>query len=53
MGDGNVMFSVDYPFENSELAAQFIENAKVAEDERIKVASGNAKRILHLNRPAA
>jgi len=53
MGDGNVMFSVDYPFENTELAAQFIDNAKVPEDQRIKVASGNAKRILHLNRPAA
>jgi 2,3-dihydroxybenzoate decarboxylase len=49
MGTGNVMFSVDYPFEKTELAAQFIETAKIAEDERIQVASSNAKRILRLN----
>jgi 2,3-dihydroxybenzoate decarboxylase len=44
------MFSVDYPFEKTEVAAQFIDNAKVAEAERINVASGNAKRILRLDR---
>jgi 2,3-dihydroxybenzoate decarboxylase len=49
MGESNVMFSVDYPFEKTELATQFIDNAKIAETERIKVASGNAKRILHLD----
>ncbi len=49
MGTGNVMFSVDYPFEKTELAAQFIETAKITENERIQVASNNAKRILRLN----
>jgi 2,3-dihydroxybenzoate decarboxylase len=51
MGESNVMFSVDYPFEKTELAAQFIHDARISEPERIKVASGNAKRILHLDRP--
>jgi len=51
MGGSNVMFSVDYPFEKTEVAAQFMDNAKVAEAERINVASGNAKRILRLERP--
>ncbi|MGD0630685.1 MAG: amidohydrolase family protein [Terracidiphilus sp.] len=50
MGNGNVMFSVDYPFEKTEVAAQFIESAKISESERINVASGNAKRILRLDR---
>jgi 2,3-dihydroxybenzoate decarboxylase len=50
MGDSNVMFSVDYPFEKTEVAAQFINNANVSETERIKVASDNAKRILRLDR---
>jgi 2,3-dihydroxybenzoate decarboxylase len=50
MGEDNVMFSVDYPFEKTELAAQFIEHAKISETERIKVASENAKRILRLDR---
>ncbi|HLH09169.1 MAG TPA: amidohydrolase family protein [Terriglobales bacterium] len=48
MGNNNVMFSVDYPFEKTDLAAQFIETARVSETERSQVASGNAKRILRL-----
>jgi 2,3-dihydroxybenzoate decarboxylase len=50
MGESNVMLSVDYPFEKTELAAQFIENAKIAETERVNVASGNARRILRIDR---
>ena len=49
MGENNVMFSVDYPFEKTEVAAQFVDNANISETERIKVASDNAKRILGLN----
>jgi 2,3-dihydroxybenzoate decarboxylase len=48
MGPGQVMFSVDYPFEKTDLAAQFIEKARVSEAERLQVASGNARRILRL-----
>lgn len=50
MGAENVMFSIDYPFEKTELAARFIETAKVTEAERTQVASANATRILHLDR---
>ena len=50
MGESNVMFSVDYPFEKTEVAARFIENANISETERTNVASGNAKRILRLDR---
>jgi 2,3-dihydroxybenzoate decarboxylase len=48
MGAENVMFSVDYPFEKTELASQFIEQARISEVERAKVAAGNARRILKL-----
>lgn len=48
MGGGNVMFSVDYPFEKTDLAAQFIERARISEAERLQVASGNARQILRL-----
>lgn len=51
MGADRVMFSIDYPFEKTELAAQFIENARITRAERIQVASGNAKRILRITRP--
>ena len=48
MGAGNVMFSVDYPFEKTDLAARFIESARVSESERLQVASGNARRVLRI-----
>lgn len=44
------MFSIDYPFEKTDLAARFIETAEVTEAERIQVASANARRMLHLDR---
>ena len=50
MGDSNVMFSVDYPFEKTDLAAQFIERANISEPQRLQVANGNAKRILRISR---
>jgi 2,3-dihydroxybenzoate decarboxylase len=50
MGSDNVMFSVDYPFEKTELAAQFMDSAKISETDRVKVASENAKRILRIGR---
>lgn len=53
MGSGNVMFSIDYPFEKTDLAARFIETANITEAERTQVASANAARILHLDRRRA
>jgi 2,3-dihydroxybenzoate decarboxylase len=50
MGEDRVMFSVDYPFEKSDLAAQFIENADISETRRVKVAYKNAQSILGLGR---
>lgn len=50
MGDKNVLFSVDYPFEKTDVASHFMENAKITEAERQGVASGNAKRLFHLER---
>ena len=51
MGAENVMFSIDYPFERTPVAAAFIENARITETERQQVASSNAKRILKITRP--
>jgi 2,3-dihydroxybenzoate decarboxylase len=47
------MFSVDYPFEKTDLAAQFIERARISDAERLQVASGNARQILRLRSGAA
>jgi 2,3-dihydroxybenzoate decarboxylase len=48
MGDENVMFSVDYPFEHTDPAAHFIDRAPVSELVRAKLCHGNATRILRL-----
>ena len=48
LGEDNVMFSVDYPYEDSQIAATFIKSAPISEEVRAKVCQGNAKRILKL-----
>jgi len=48
LGEDNVMFSVDYPYESSEVAAQFIQKAPITEKVREKICYQNAKRILKL-----
>ena len=48
LGDDNVMFSVDYPYEDPQVAADFIESSPIGEEVRAKVCYGNAERLLHL-----
>jgi 2,3-dihydroxybenzoate decarboxylase len=49
MGSDAVMFSVDYPYESTAVAADFIEAAPMAEDIRGLICSGNAQRLLKLD----
>jgi 2,3-dihydroxybenzoate decarboxylase len=48
IGVDNVMFAIDYPFESSAKAVEFIETAPLAPADRERVAHGNAERILRL-----
>ena len=48
VGEDNVMFSVDYPYESCDTAAAFIETAPLTDATRPKVCYGNAERMLHL-----
>jgi 2,3-dihydroxybenzoate decarboxylase len=48
MGLDRVLFSVDYPLEDSEEAARFIETAPLREAEREAVCFRNAERVLRL-----
>lgn len=48
MGPEGVMFSVDYPYESTSLAADFIEKAPIDESVRALVCDGNARRLLKL-----
>lgn len=46
LGATRVMFSVDYPYESSEQASQFIESAPVDEETRRRLCFQNAERVL-------
>ena len=48
LGDDNVMFSVDYPYQDTKQAGMFIESASLGDTVRAKVCNGNAKRVLRL-----
>jgi predicted TIM-barrel fold metal-dependent hydrolase len=43
------VFAVDYPFESTERAAEFIRTAPLAPADKARVAHANAERILRLN----
>jgi 2,3-dihydroxybenzoate decarboxylase len=48
LGEDSVMFSVDYPFEDCEVAAEFIDSAPISEAARAKVCHATARRLLRL-----
>lgn len=48
LGEERVMFSVDYPYESSKTAAQFIELAPVSKKVLEKICYENAKNVLNL-----
>lgn len=48
LGPENVMFSIDFPFEDTKTATSWIKHAAIDETERARVCSGNATAILKL-----
>lgn len=49
LGDERVMFSVDYPYESSSIAARFIEQASINEKVKANICYENARKVLNLN----
>jgi predicted TIM-barrel fold metal-dependent hydrolase len=47
-GPDRIMFSVDYPFSTNAVARAFLDKLPVSEEDRAKIAHGNADRILKL-----
>ncbi|MGY4399148.1 5-carboxyvanillate decarboxylase [Sphingomonas sp. UYAg733] len=47
-GIENVMWAIDYPYENSRDAVAFIEGANLTNDQRISIFHRNAERTFHL-----
>jgi 2,3-dihydroxybenzoate decarboxylase len=48
VGADRILFAVDYPYEIMEHAARWIERAPISENDRRKIASGNARRLFKL-----
>jgi 2,3-dihydroxybenzoate decarboxylase len=48
LGEDHVLFSVDYPFESSLVAAQFMDTVSVPEHVREKINCKNAQRVLKM-----
>lgn len=48
LGEDRVMFSVDYPYESSSIAAQFIEQASLSKQTLEKICYKNAQTILNI-----
>jgi 2,3-dihydroxybenzoate decarboxylase len=48
LGDDRVVFSVDYPYEETKEAADWIDRAPIGTDQREKICYRNAQRVLHL-----
>ena len=48
LGADRIMFSVDYPYEYSHEAVEFIDKAPISDEDREKICHGNAERLLKL-----
>lgn len=48
LGADHVLFSTDYPYESTQIAADFIDKAPISEEDRAKICYQNAKRILKM-----
>ena len=49
LGVDHILFSVDYPYESTKDAAEFIEAAPIGEPDREMICHGNAERLLKLS----
>ncbi len=48
MGIDRILFSVDWPFIGNDLGTRWLENAALSAEEKVKVFSGNARKLLKL-----
>jgi len=48
VGADRMLYSVDYPFEDMALAANWIDHAAISDSDRSKTAGGNARKLCRL-----
>jgi 2,3-dihydroxybenzoate decarboxylase len=49
LGIDNIIFAVDYPFEDSAAFVDFLRELNLSEEDKAKLASGNAKRVFGIS----
>jgi 5-carboxyvanillate decarboxylase len=52
LGADNVMWAIDYAYQRSPDAVEFLDSAEIDDDDRAKVYAGNAERVFGLGAPA-
>jgi 2,3-dihydroxybenzoate decarboxylase len=52
IGADRILFSVDWPFENVDHAADWFNSASLSENDRIKIGRRNAAQLFKLDMPA-
>ena len=48
MGSDRILYSVDYPFEDMGISAEWFDHAAISEADRLKIASTNARQLFRL-----
>jgi predicted TIM-barrel fold metal-dependent hydrolase len=48
MGIDRILFSVDWPFVANKPGVQWLNNVPLCDEDKVKLASGNAKRLFRL-----
>jgi 2,3-dihydroxybenzoate decarboxylase len=49
IGTDRIMFATDWPFENIDHAAIWLDNAEISEPDRLKIGRTNAIKLFKLN----
>jgi predicted TIM-barrel fold metal-dependent hydrolase len=48
MGIDRILFAVDFPFETNAPGPRWLERVPLCDEDKAKIASGNAKRLLRM-----
>ena len=52
VGPEHILFAVDYPFESSRAASDFIVKAPISAEDKTRITSGNAERLFRIPTPS-
>ena len=49
LGDENVLWAIDYPYQDMPDAVKFMDDAPISDESKSKIYSGNAERIFGIS----